>query len=154
MKARRMSQRTSVAPSHRGSDRIYLHLFSAKRPPLAVPSGLSGTAFEPPTDVYETDSQVVVRMEIAGADSSRMQVHFDPPAGQLRVRGYRGDPTAGKQREYHQLEVVYGPFERVLEVLVPVEEDRIRADYRDGLLHIYLPKKKPPPPKVLSVDIE
>ncbi len=151
MKARRMSRRTSVASSQHGSDRIYLHLFSK---PLAVPSGHPGSAFAPPTDVYETSSHVVVRIEVAGADQDRMQVSFDPPSGQLKVRGLRADPTAGTQREYHQLEVVYGPFERIIEVLVPVEDDQVRADYRDGLLHIYLPKKPPQRPTELSVDIE
>jgi|GEM_PF-1915483 len=150
MKAMRTSPMMSVISGHRGSDRVYLHLFSAKKP-IAFPAR---AAFEPPTDVYETDSQVVIRMEIAGADNSRMQVDFDPPTGQLRIRGSRHDPAQGKPRDYHQLEVIYGPFERVIEVLVEVEQKQIRADYRDGLLHIYLPKKKPQPPKVLSVDIE
>jgi HSP20 family protein len=124
-------------------------MFSTKKP-IAVPAR---AAFEPPTDVYETDAQVIVRTEIANADRDRMQVNFDPPTGQLLVRGYREDPAAGQARDYHQLEVVYGTFERIIEVLVPVEEDQIRADYRDGLLHIYLPKKKHRPTE-LSVDIE
>jgi HSP20 family protein len=149
MRAKRMPGRMSVASGHRGADRIYLHMFSAKKP-IAVPAR---AAFEPPTDVYETDTQVVVRMEIARADRSRMQVNFDPPTGQLLIRGYREDPAAGQARDYHQLEVVYGPFERVIDIPVPVEEDQIRADYRDGLLHVYLPKRKQRPSE-LSVHIE
>ena len=149
MRARRMSRRTSFSSGPRPPNRIYLHMLSAKKP-IAVPAR---AAFEPPTDVYETQAHVVVRMEIANADRSRMQVNFDPPTGQLVVRGHREDPAAGQARDYHQLEVVYGPFERVIEVLVPIEEDELRADYRDGLLHIYLPKKKQRPTE-LSVDIE
>ena len=151
MNVRRTQQQLSLTSVPRGADRIYLHLFAK---PITLPSGASGTAFAPPTDVYETDSQVIVRMEIAGADRSRMQVNFDQLSGHLRVRGHREDPAAGKQREYHQLEVVYGPFERILGILVAIDEEKIRADYRDGLLHVYLPKKPVVPLPELSVNIE
>lgn len=129
---------------------VYMRLFSVRKP-LAVPSR---AAFEPPTDIYETESEVVVRVEIAGADRGGIEARFLPETNELVVRGHRSDPAAGQARDYHQLEVVYGPFERIVQIPAAVEADRVRAEYRDGLLHVHLPKAPRRDGRSYTISIE
>ncbi len=128
------TQDATLAPPGR-QDRVYMRLFSFTKPAF-VPSR---PAFEPPTDVYETETEIVVRMEIAGGDL-KPEVHYEPTTQQLIIRGRRRDPAEGLSRTYHQLEVVYGVFERALSIPVPVDNDQITATYENGFLQVRLPK--------------
>jgi HSP20 family molecular chaperone IbpA len=129
---------------------VYMRLFSVKKP-VVLPSR---AAFEPATDVYETDSEVVVRVDVAGADRARVNVRYMPETGELIIRGHRSDPAAGRERDYHQLEVVYGPFERVVRIPGAVDADNVRADYCDGLLHVHLPKLPPRADRTYTISID
>ncbi|MFQ6132203.1 MAG: Hsp20/alpha crystallin family protein [Armatimonadota bacterium] len=133
-----------------GADRVYMRLFSIRKP-ISMPAR---AAFEPPTDVYETDSEIVVRMEVAGADTKATRIDFLPQTQELRISGRRNDPVAGSKRDYHQLEVVYGPFGRSVHIPVPVDPNRSKATYRNGFLHVYLPKRPQQQPRAFSVEVE
>lgn len=92
--------------------------------------------WRPPTDVYETDEAVIVKIEIAGMNPEDMQISFVDRV--LTVRGNRQDTDA--KLSYHCLEIPYGEFES--EVVLPgmYDEDAIEARYENGFLHIVLPK--------------
>ena len=137
----------ALAPPPR-EERVFMRLFSFGRPSF-VPSR---PVFEPPVDVYETESEVVVIMEVAGADG-KPEVHYEAATQELVIRGRRRDPAEGIPRNYHQLEVVYGTFERVLWIPVPVDNDRSTATYKDGFLRIRLPKA-PARPRTYRIEIE
>jgi len=150
-----MRSGTTQAPKLRaapgsGADRVYLRMFSIGKP-ISMPAR---AAFEPPTDVYETDTEIVVRLEIAGADRGSIRINFLPRSQELHISGRRSDPAAGRKRDYHRLEVVYGPFERSVSIPVPVDPDDSRASYRDGFLHVHLPKQPQQQPRAFSVQIE
>lgn len=132
------------------ADRVYMRMFSVRKP-ISMPAR---AAFEPPTDVYETDTHIVVRMEVAGADAKATRIDFMPQTQELRISGRRNDPAAGRKRDYHQLEVVYGPFERSVHMPAPIDANRSKASYRKGFLHVHLPKQPRPQPRAFSVKIE
>ncbi len=96
-------------------------------------------AWRPPTDVYETDEAVVVRVEIAGLKPEDVMVALHDRW--LVISGYRHDPTP--KVAYHQLEIHYGEFH--VEVYLPwaLDADGAQAVYRDGFLVVTLPKKPP-----------
>ncbi|WP_376788883.1 Hsp20/alpha crystallin family protein [Thermoflexus sp.] len=98
-----------------------------------------GNAWRPPTDVYETDEAVVVRVEIAGLRPEDVMVALHDRW--LVISGYRHDPTP--KVAYHQLEIHYGEFH--VEVYLPwaLDADAAQATYRDGFLMVTLPKKPP-----------
>jgi HSP20 family protein len=94
----------------------------------------------PPTDVYETEDQIVVQVEIAGTRQSDLSVSLHDR--RLTITGARVD-QGPRHRAYHQLQVRYGDFRSEVDLPVPIDEAHIDAEYSDGLLRIVLPKLKP-----------
>lgn len=95
-------------------------------------------AWRPPTDVYETEGAVVVRMEIGGVQCQDIEVAVGDDQV-LSVRGIRRDPRARERRGYHQMEIHYGVFQRSLYIPKPVHTERTQAHYDAGFLEIVLP---------------
>ncbi len=94
----------------------------------------------PPTDVYETEDEIVVQVEVAGVKQSDLAVSLQDR--RLIITGTRSDhgPT---QRAYHQMQVRFGDFGTEVELPAPIDESGIVASYVDGFLRIVLPKQKP-----------
>ncbi len=95
----------------------------------------------PDADVCEGPEGLVIRMDLAGVEPDRIEVHLD--TGELRVTGCRRGPTAGQTAagiRYHQMEIAYGRFERVLPLPFAVDGEAARATARHGLLEITLPR--------------
>ena len=99
-----------------------------------------GTIWVPPTDVYETEDQIVVQVEVAGVKQSDLTVSLQDR--RLIVTGMRSDPGPA-QRAYQQLQVHFGDFASEVELPVPIDENGIDAQYVDGFLRIVLRKRKP-----------
>jgi HSP20 family protein len=93
--------------------------------------------WRPKTDVYETDEEMVVYMDIAGMRSDDFRV--DLVDGVLTIAGERVPRREGK-RHYHAMEVQVGPFERRLRLPVTVDPASIRANYEHGFLEVRLKK--------------
>ena len=115
----------------------------------------SATAFEPPTDVYETPEGVVVRLEVAGLKPNAPDVTVEIDGDHLTVAGTRPDPAAGTtDPRYEQIEIQTGRFERTVHLPCPVTETEAHARYDDGFLVITLPKKEPARSSVRMVRID
>lgn len=92
--------------------------------------------WRPPTDVYETDDCVVVKVEIAGVAKEDLSIVLD--AKRLIIGGVRHDPAA--KLGYQQMEILYGPFETDVHIPRAIDEEGIEATYQDGFLLVRLPK--------------
>ena len=92
--------------------------------------------WHPPTDVYETDLHVIVKMEIAGVGEDDLVVQLH--GRQLNVRGCRYDPA--EKLAYQQMEISYGEFRSDVQLPYDVDPSRATAGYGDGFLYIHLPK--------------
>lgn len=104
--------------------------------------------WRPPTDVYETDDCVVVKVEIAGMEEADFEVSLD--GRRLVISGVRRDPAA--KLGYQQMEILYGHFETDVHLSRAIDEDRIEATYRNGFLGVRLPKAKPHQVPVVGVE--
>jgi HSP20 family protein len=96
-------------------------------------------AWRPPTDVYETEEAMVVRVEIAGMRETDFTISLEERT--LQIRGVRSDTS--ERQAFHQMEIAFGEFSTEVELPSPVVVDQIEASYRDGFLHITLPKARP-----------
>ncbi|MCC6301149.1 MAG: Hsp20/alpha crystallin family protein [Anaerolineales bacterium] len=96
------------------------------------------SVWSPPTDVYETDEHLIVRVEIAGMRDEDFEVTIERHA--LFIAGTR--PDFGGRRAYHQMEILSGRFEIEVEITVPVDVESSTAEYKDGFLTISLPKSQ------------
>ena len=94
--------------------------------------------FRPQLDCYRTDDPPTLHVvvELPGLDPDSVRIAADGSA--LVVSGTRSRPSTPGAR-YHQMEIEYGPFERRLELGVPVDADDASTDYEHGMLRIELP---------------
>jgi len=134
MTERRSKPNPSQADSSKAGDMQY------------VDSPLSGwrlttrpRAWRPLTDVYETDDDIVVRVEIAGMREEDFFIELNGRL--LSIRGTRQDQT--ERRAYHQMEIRFGEFNLELELPHTIETEHVQAIYSDGFLRVVLPKAQP-----------
>lgn len=97
---------------------------------------LRAHVWRPPTDVYEVEDAVFVRVEIAGMRQNEFSISIDGHT--LIIRGNRSNTFS--RRIYHQMEISYGEFGCEVEIPADVDIDQAQAEYRDGFLNIILPK--------------
>jgi HSP20 family protein len=95
------------------------------------------STWRPPTDVYETEDNCVIKMEIAGMRDDDFEVAFENNI--LMISGIR--PDLNERRAYHQMEIRFGKFEIAVEIPVMVNIEKATAGYQDGFLVIVLPKQ-------------
>jgi HSP20 family molecular chaperone IbpA len=95
--------------------------------------------WRPPTDVYETEDNFEVLVEMAGARPEDLSLIY--AERRLTITGVRHDPSP-PHRAYHQLEMQFGEFRVDVDLPAPVTEDHIDAHYQDGFLRVILPKVK------------
>src|ERR1051326_7611080 len=100
--------------------------------------------WSPPTDIYETEDNFIVRVEIAGMREDDFEVAVQNNI--LMISGNRSD--LNERRGYHQMEIRFGKFEIAVEIPVAVEIESAVAEYKDGFLLIQLPKTNPKQIKV------
>lgn len=96
-------------------------------------------AWHPPTDLFETEGEFIIRVEIAGMSENGFTIHYDNYT--LYVVGKRS--TFDSKCAYHRMEIPYGDFST--HVRLPEEADisKASADYENGFLTIRVPKTKP-----------
>jgi len=95
--------------------------------------------WSPPTDVFETENDYVVRVEIAGMREDDFEITVENNF--LMISGSR--PDVPERRAYQQMEIRFGKFETVVGIPGPVDFESSRADYLEGFLTVTLPKAKP-----------
>ncbi len=120
----------------RVSDDVLLQMFRI--------SSMSGEIWAPRVDIYETAQSVVAKVCVAGLAPDQMELTISSDNKFLTLRGVRvelDDDKADRIR-YHQLEVYYGPFERIvpLPAEVAIDRSKLAASYKDGFLKVVLPK--------------
>ncbi|MFH1230083.1 MAG: Hsp20/alpha crystallin family protein [Planctomycetota bacterium] len=96
--------------------------------------------FSPPTDIFETDKEFVIRSEVAGMKPEEILVSLD--GNKLIITGSRDERDARAKRTFRQMEIDYGKFEKVIEIYCGVEPEQSSGFYKDGFLEIAIPKSK------------
>jgi len=109
------------------------------------------TVFRPNADVYfdSRKDAVVVRFDLAGIDPEQVDLEVDETA--LRISGVRSDQRH-RDAVYHQVEIAYGPFERVVPLPPGIDPARATADYSHGYLEVVLPMKPRPERKRIAIE--
>ncbi len=86
----------------------------------------------PPVDLYETENEVVLEVDLGGVSSEEVQVQFH--AGCVTLSGTRRDRAESTVVAFHVIEIERGEFSREIDLPVPVDPSTVQAEYRDGLL--------------------
>lgn len=111
----------------------------------------SGRVWAPPVDLYETKDDLVLTMEIPDVRDKDVTVSITGDL--LSVKGERRFEHDVEEQQFLHVERVNGKFERLVQLPIPVQADKVKASYRDGVLEIKLPKAEEIKPKEIKVDI-
>jgi len=107
--------------------------------------------WEPPMDVFETDTEFVVIMDISGMARRDISVFTD--GNILRISGVRKDLLPEGRKQFHSLEIQAGPFQRLIGIPARVLADSVSTHYSNGLFEVRL-KKQFDGPEHRTIDVE
>lgn len=98
----------------------------------------AGAMVAPSVDVAETDDEVQVTADLPGLTEKDIEVALDD--GALTIRGEKKEEREEKKRNYHLVERSYGRFERSVAVPRGIDAGKVKARFKNGVLHVTLPK--------------
>ena len=99
--------------------------------------GAASGRWIPNTDVYTTDTGLVIKVELAGMKSENLEITVE--CHRLRISGSRPDVCRAHKCNFLVMEISYGPFESVLELLPGYDLSQAKAIYVNGFLRIDVP---------------
>jgi HSP20 family protein len=111
----------------------------------------SQRAWLPAVDMHETKDDLVLNVELPGVSEKDVTVSITGDV--LSIKGERRWEDETKDRQYLHNERVYGQFERLVQLPMAVQADKVKASYRDGVLAITLPKAEELKPRQIKIDI-
>ena len=111
----------------------------------------AGRAWAPVVDILETSNDLVVRAELPGM--SRDDIDIEVTAESLTISGERTFDEASREK-YIRVERPYGAFRRSFSIGVPVQPDKVKASYKDGILEVSIPKAEEVKPKKIKINAE
>ena len=106
----------------------------------------------PEIEMHETKDDLVLKVELPGVNEKDVAVSITSDL--LTIKGERRGDDATKDRKFLCVERVYGQFERLIQLPMAVQADKVRAAYRDGMLEITLPKAEELKPREIKIDIQ
>ena len=108
------------------------------------------TAWIPAADVYESENELLVTLDLPGIDPKMVDVRVENNV--LTIRGERKLDEKQNTENFHRVERSYGPFGRAFTLSTAVDAEKIRAAYKAGVLSIALPKAETAKPKRIQIS--
>lgn len=116
----------------------------------AVGDGSGATSnWTPPVDIFETDSEIVLRAELPGLKPDDIDIEVDDNV--LTLKGERRFEEKVEEGRYYRLERAYGRFQRSLTLPQGVKPDEISAQFENGVLSVRVPKADEVKPRKITV---
>jgi HSP20 family protein len=106
--------------------------------------------FTPAVDIEETADEFVIKADLPGVAQKDVKVNL--MGDTLTIRGERRQESEKKDGSTHRTERIYGSFERTFRLGTPVRNDKVKAQYRDGVLEVRVPKAEEA--KLREVEVE
>jgi HSP20 family protein len=132
------------------SDRLG-RLFGTWTRPFPVKESLTTTDWTPLVDIEETEKEYLVKAELP--DLKKEDVKVTVENGYLTIQGERKKETEEKGKKLHRIERFYGNFLRTFALPEYVDEAKVLAEFKDGMLRVRLPKLEKPRPKAIEVKV-
>ena len=106
--------------------------------------------WSPPVDVVETGTEIILKADLP--EMSQDEIGIKVEDGTLTIEGERKFLKETPEENYIQIERSYGTFRRTFAIPRMIDQEKIKASYKDGVLRIVLPKKEHVYPKQISVE--
>jgi HSP20 family protein len=108
-------------------------------------------SFVPAAELSETDHELHLKLEIPGLEPKDITVEVTNDS--VSISGERKSETKTEEDGYTRSEFRYGKFQRVIPLPVEVQNEQVKADYKDGILTLTLPKAEAEKRKAIKVNI-
>ena len=105
----------------------------------------------PSVDVSETKDSVVVKAEVPGMEAEDLDVSLNNNF--LTIKGEKKHEKEEKDEDYHMVERSYGSFSRSVRLPAEVQEDKVKANYHNGILKITMPKSEEAKKKEVKIQV-
>ena len=103
----------------------------------------------PPANIFQKGEDLVAIVELPGIDKNDLEI--EAKENTIRIRGKK-TIAYGEQASVHRRERVSGVFDRTLSVPIRIEPDRIKAEYRDGILALFIPRAEADKPRPIKIS--
>jgi HSP20 family protein len=107
--------------------------------------------WSPAVDIFETENELVLKADVPEVDPKNIGIQVEN--GTLTLKGERRFEEQKNGKGFHRIERSYGSFVRAFSLPDTVDAEKVKADYKSGVLTITLPKKEVAKPKTINVEI-
>jgi HSP20 family protein len=132
-------------------NRLFDESFRATQRASADDEWALGGSWAPAVDIYEQGSDIVLKAELPGVDPKDVDIRLENNV--LSLRGQRKLDGEVKRESYHRVERSYGSFSRSFTLPTVVDQGAIKAEFKDGLLRVTLPKREEAKPKQIQINV-
>ncbi len=105
----------------------------------------------PAVDILEKDGNLILRAELPGIEEKEIDLKLE--GNVLTLRGERKMEKDDRKSNYHRVESYYGSFSRSFTLPETVDRDKIKADYKNGVLTVTIPQKPEVRPREIPVSV-
>ncbi len=112
--------------------------------------GMAASTWSPAVDIYETPETIVMKAELPGLAREDIEIHVRDNT--LTLKGERRFAKDVQQENYLRIERVYGAFQRNFTLPATIQQDKIHAIFKDGVLELTLPKAEAAKPKKVVIE--
>lgn len=140
---------SSIAEFKREIDTLFNNFFTAKWP---SPFSSAPRDFEPAFDVKETEDDLLVTAELPGVEPSDIDVNL--VGNVLIIKGEKKEEKEEKAENKHTVERSYGCFTRSLTIPCDIDQEKIEANFKNGVLELKLPKAQHEKKASLKIEVK
>jgi HSP20 family protein len=109
------------------------------------------TAWAPSVDIYETENELVLKADLPDVSEKDLDIRVEN--NMLTIRGERKFEQKVKEENYLRIERTYGSFSRSFSLPNTINTEAIKADYKNGVLTVEIPKRAESKPKQVKVNV-
>jgi len=107
--------------------------------------------WSPAVDIFETENELVLKADLPDVDPKNVGIQLEN--GTLTLKGERKFEQQNNGKGFHRIERSYGSFVRAFSLPDTVDGEKVKADYKNGVLTITLPKKEVAKPRTINVQV-
>ncbi|MBU1044029.1 MAG: Hsp20/alpha crystallin family protein [Candidatus Omnitrophica bacterium] len=113
---------------------------------------LLGSQWSPSIDIHESKDNLLVKADLPGLTKDEIEISVQD--NNLIIKGEKKKENEVQEENYYKTERFYGSFYRTIQLPSEVDENKVNAQYKDGVLSLTLPKKENAKPKQIRVNIK
>lgn len=107
--------------------------------------------WSPAVDIFETENELLLKADVPGIELKDVDIQIEN--GTLSLRGARQYENSSKDGGFHRVERGYGSFARYFTLPETVDPEKVKAEYKNGVLTVTLPKKEVAKPRQIKVQV-